>query len=442
MGMRSATRCGRSGHRKYSNNASRSTSYGSSCRKPVNAADAMDIRLTNFFQLIVLLATVPFVFVFLAVDSYARKARRRTYYAREKERRIELADGRRMRLCEYAGIEDVIEGEDGKFYVVDREEYKRRMRLALDRRRIRKHTTMNKMPTPEELRAQWLRVKESHEEMLRFGSMLCDLEAYVDNSLRRDKNGNIQGRNPGIKGWLGFHCHDIYRKYKTAMRYKQMAVKARQIIDMPEPYPLTVALGDEIKGAEETTAGMDAVQCDNETSVGTMSDNVKTGREDNQAGQSRRDEGQYQLESGKCHRDGIGNETFVGTIRNETSVGTIGKEGCKRNGVLGGGRVSAEVVTEWRRKIRRLIGDSFDMDYSAQRNMNVRVGSCGSRGIADHFGGVVCAAGDVASECGGSCVTCKALFSTLDGRLHANQASVCFVNDGIPGVDADANMLA
>lgn len=327
-----------------------------SIRRPVNSQDAMDLRIVNFFQLIVLLAAIPFVIVSLAVDSYAKKARRRSYYEKEKDRRIELADGRRMKLCEYAGIDEVKEGSDGKFYVIDKVEYARRMRLACDRRRIKRHQTLNRMPSAEELRAQWAKVKDSHEEMLRFGSMLCDLEAYVDNSLRRDKNGDVQGRNPGIKGWLGFNCHDIYRKYKTAMRYKQMAVKARQIIDMDEPYPLAVALGDEIEGIGETKS----LDCD----VGNGNVGSVVPRDLSREAESSSDKG---------------------SVQNETSVGNIAVKGfdgvCKSNAghvsgcgevviAVAGGvsrgagrcdrRVTPQEVAEWRRKMAELLHSGVD----------------------------------------------------------------------------------
>ncbi len=37
---------------------------------------------------------------------------------------------------------------------------------------------------------------------MRFGSIMQDLECYVDNSLRFNMAGHIVGRNAGVKGWL------------------------------------------------------------------------------------------------------------------------------------------------------------------------------------------------------------------------------------------------
>ena len=119
----------------------------------------------------------------------------------------------------------------------------RRQALARERRRIRRRTTLNAAPTADELLAQWAKVRKSPEEMLRFGSMLCDLEAYVDNSLVRNEYGEIVGRNPGIRGWLNANCQPLAAHYKTVMGYKALAEKFRQAVGLADPYPATLALG-------------------------------------------------------------------------------------------------------------------------------------------------------------------------------------------------------
>ena len=123
-------------------------------------------------------------------------------------------------------------------------EVDRRRRLAAERRKIRSRTTINASPTAEELLAQFARVKRKPQEMIRFGSMLEDLEAYVDNSLRRDAAGTIIGRNTGIKGWLAENCAELAAKYSTVMRYKALAKQFRQAIGLHDPYPAAVALPD------------------------------------------------------------------------------------------------------------------------------------------------------------------------------------------------------
>ncbi len=128
-----------------------------------------------------------------------------------------------------------------KYYPQER---MRRQSLARERRRIRRRTTLNAEPTPDELLAQWAKVKKNPEEMIRFGSMLCDLEAYVDNSLLRNENGEIVGRNPGIRGWLNANCQPLAVRYKTVMGYKAMAEKFRQAVGLADPYPATFALDE------------------------------------------------------------------------------------------------------------------------------------------------------------------------------------------------------
>ena len=135
-----------------------------------------------------------------------------------------------------------------KYYPQER---MRRQALARERRRVRRRTTLNAAPTADGLLVQWAKVKRNPQEMIRFGSMLCDLEAYVDNSLLRNENGEIIGRNPGIRGWLNANCQPLAVHYKTVMGYKAMAEKFRQAIGLADPYPATLAL-DGLKSAPTT----------------------------------------------------------------------------------------------------------------------------------------------------------------------------------------------
>ena len=138
------------------------------------------------------------------------------------------------------------------------QEQMRRQALARERRRIRRRTTINNAPTADELLAQWAKVKKNPVEMIRFGSMLCDLEAYVDNSLLRNENGEIVGRNPGIRGWLNVNCQQLAVRYKTVMGYKAMAEKFRQAIGLSDPYPAALAL-EEFKNTVQKSKGEEAV---------------------------------------------------------------------------------------------------------------------------------------------------------------------------------------
>ena len=77
----------------------------------------------------------------------------------------------------------------------------------------------------ENLCRQWDKVHDSLDEMLKFGDMLIELDDYVDNSLVFNKEGNISGSRPGIRGFLLENCPHI--GYKTAMRYRILAMKAK-----------------------------------------------------------------------------------------------------------------------------------------------------------------------------------------------------------------------
>ena len=126
-----------------------------------------------------------------------------------------------------------------RYYAAENE---RRRALAAERRRIRKRTTTNACPAREAILDAWSRRRDSHEEAIRFGSLLEDLECYLDNSLRRDGDGVIVGRNPGIKGWLRDNLPEVYVKYTTAMRYKAAAKKLKQVVELADPTPADAVL--------------------------------------------------------------------------------------------------------------------------------------------------------------------------------------------------------
>jgi hypothetical protein len=114
------------------------------------------------------------------------------------------------------------------------------------RRCIRKARSLNPPPSPEAVLKQWYQTRDSVEEVLRFGAMLLDLEPAVDNGLvidHEDGSGRIRGRKPGIRGWLADHCPQI--GYKTAMRYKALAQKAREVAGLEAPVPASWALPSE-----------------------------------------------------------------------------------------------------------------------------------------------------------------------------------------------------
>ena len=120
-------------------------------------------------------------------------------------------------------------------------ENKRRRALAAERRRIRRRRTESPCPTREAILDAWTHAREGREAMLRFGSLLEDLECYVDHELRI-ADGRIVGRAPGIKGWLRENIPALALRYTTVMRYKAAAKKLRQVVELPDPIPVAAVL--------------------------------------------------------------------------------------------------------------------------------------------------------------------------------------------------------
>ena len=119
----------------------------------------------------------------------------------------------------------------------------RRRLLARERRRIRRRTTPNPRPSSATLLEQFGRARTSPAEMIRFGSMLEDLECYVDNSAILDEDGAVVGRHHGVRGWLQEECPELFARYKTVMRYKATSKRFRQAAKIPEPVPAAAVLG-------------------------------------------------------------------------------------------------------------------------------------------------------------------------------------------------------
>jgi len=120
----------------------------------------------------------------------------------------------------------------------------RRRAMAAERRRITRRTTTNSCPSAEDLLNAWRHVRDSKESLVQFGSMIQDLECYVDNSLRFDRSGRIVGRNAGVKGWLRENAPELAEHYTSVIRYKAAAKKLRQIVGLVDPTPVIVVLGE------------------------------------------------------------------------------------------------------------------------------------------------------------------------------------------------------
>ena len=119
----------------------------------------------------------------------------------------------------------------------------RRRAMAAERRRISRRTTTNPCPTKEAVLDAWRHVRDSKESLVLFGSLMQDLECYVDNSLRFDRSGRIVGRNAGVKGWLAENLPELAEHYTSVIRYKAAAKKLRQIVGLADPMPVAAVLG-------------------------------------------------------------------------------------------------------------------------------------------------------------------------------------------------------
>ena len=119
----------------------------------------------------------------------------------------------------------------------------RRRAMAAERRRVTRRTTTSPCPSKENLLEAWRHVRDSKESLVRFGSMMQDLECYVDNSLRFDRAGRIVGRNAGVKGWLVENAPEMATHYTSVIRYKAAAKKLRQIVGLADPTPVAEVLG-------------------------------------------------------------------------------------------------------------------------------------------------------------------------------------------------------
>jgi len=99
-------------------------------------------------------------------------------------------------------------------------------------------------PTGDEVREQYERARGRGkvEEKIRLGSMLLDAEATTDSSLIRDSDGEIVGRNGGLRGWIFENCPDLLPHYAALTGYRRLAWEARDSEDLFDPVPTELLL--------------------------------------------------------------------------------------------------------------------------------------------------------------------------------------------------------
>jgi hypothetical protein len=108
-------------------------------------------------------------------------------------------------------------------------------------------SSVHAAPDADAVRAQY---EKAHgrgrvEEKIRLGSMLLDAEAYVDSSLIRAGDGEIVGRNAGLRGWLFENCPELLPHYATLMGYRRLAAEFRDAHDLGDPCPAELLLAEE-----------------------------------------------------------------------------------------------------------------------------------------------------------------------------------------------------
>ena len=95
-------------------------------------------------------------------------------------------------------------------------------------------------PTPQDLAAPWTATPRTLRDRLRLGSRLADLDPTLDHTISRTTlpSGKtvFRARPGGMKGWLSDRRVAI--PYSTAMRYKKLAQRLRQILALDDRIPL------------------------------------------------------------------------------------------------------------------------------------------------------------------------------------------------------------
>ena len=102
------------------------------------------------------------------------------------------------------------------------------------------------VPSPEDIGEAWETDPRTLSCRLRIGSRLADLEPTLDSRFvfRKARNGSrrIVARRPGLKGWMKKNVPDV--KYSTAMHYKKLATRLRQLVGLDARIPLEWLLPD------------------------------------------------------------------------------------------------------------------------------------------------------------------------------------------------------
>lgn len=107
-------------------------------------------------------------------------------------------------------------------------------------------SSVNPMPDVETLVEAYraARGRGRVAEKIRCGSLLLDAEAGVDSSLVRTETGEIIGRNPGLRGWIGSQAPWLLDHYVSLMQYRRLAQAFRDAHGLRDPHPASLLLAD------------------------------------------------------------------------------------------------------------------------------------------------------------------------------------------------------
>ena len=121
----------------------------------------------------------------------------------------------------------------------------------------REAVSLRGVPTAEEIVEEWDTDPRTLCGRLRIGSRLADLEPTLDSRFvfKKARNGarHICARQPGMKGWMKKNVPGV--KYSTAMHYKKLATRLRQLVGLDARVPLEWLLPESGEG-DEGLAGL------------------------------------------------------------------------------------------------------------------------------------------------------------------------------------------
>lgn len=90
----------------------------------------------------------------------------------------------------------------------------------MEERKVKSYTDSYKVRVSEQYRMVNEHFGKTFREVVKFGALLNEVEATLDDNARRFGSG--------LKGWLEENCPDV--NYKTAVGYKMMATKCAKMI--------------------------------------------------------------------------------------------------------------------------------------------------------------------------------------------------------------------